>query len=389
MRTLPTAMVETLEGSTTDARMQFNLWYDGALIEQDVSVGAWKMGWDSSRQIRCQTDATILDDDGSLVPWDIDDVLGTGGGILQSKLIIGNTSLAVGWQPITEADPVETWRIVNGTTIWVPGGASIPVKAEDVTEDILAFRFITPEQPKAGNTSIQEIQRLLAGLCDVRVDAAVTDKSVPSSLIYKEDRMDAVEDLVAHLGALWKVTGDGQFHIHLENTTPVWETRGGAEGNIINIKRKLSRAQKYNAFVSRNTAADGTELQGIALEDEGKARFGGPLKYRTLYHAASLATTQSAVAADAQTLRDNRRKKSTAILPIRVVLHPGIEVNDWITVNMPLPDGADAPVTGKVLSVDWSGNGSVPVGMDVRLECNAAELSNLSTRVKAFRWLGR
>ncbi len=389
MRTLPTGMLEAFEGSTTDARMQFNIWYDGALIEQDVNVGAWKMGWDSTRQVRCQTDATILDEDGVLTPWDLDDALGTGGGILQSKLIIGGLSLAVGWQPVIDADPEETWRILNGTTTWIPGGASIPVTAEDVTEDVLAYRFLSPESPKAGNTSVQEVQRLLSGICDVRVDDDVVDKAVPAGLIYKEDRMDAVEDLVANVGALWKITGDGQFQIHKENKTPVWETRGGAEGNIIRVQRSLSRKQIYNAFVSRNTAADGTELQGIALEDKGAARFGGPLKYRTMYHAASLATTQAAVVKDAQTVRDNRRNKATAILPIRVVLHPGLEVNDWITVNMPLPDGTDAPVTGKVLSIDWSGSGSVPVGMDIKLECNALELRAASARVKAFRWQGR
>lgn len=389
MRALPDGMAEAFEGSTSDARMQFNLWYDGAVIAQDVNVGAWKMDWDATRQIRCQTDATILDEDGSLTPWDIDDALGTGGGILQSTLIIGAMSVPVGWQPVVDADPEETWRIINGTTTWVPGGASIPVKAEDVTEDVLAFRFLSPEQPKPGNTAIQEIQRLLSGICDVRVDADVVDKAVPASIIYKEDRMGAVEDLVTLLKALWRVTGDGQFHIHKENKTPVWTTRGGVEGTLIRVKRKFSRANIHNAFVSRNTGSNGAELQGISLEEQGAARFGGPLKYRTLYHAASLATTQAAVAADAETLKLNRRNKATAVLPLRVILHPGLEVNDWITVNMPLPDGTEQPVTGKVLTISWAGNGGVPTGMDLTLECNAADLRKLSTRVKAHRWLGQ
>lgn len=389
MRTLPDGMLEAFQGSTAGARMQFNVWYNGQLVAQDLNVSSWKMGWDVTRQIRCQTSATVLDDDGSLTPWDIDDILGTGGSILQSKLLVGAMSLSVGWQPIVDSAPEETWRIMDGAALWVPGGATVPLEAEDVTEDVLAYRFLSPERPATGNTTIQEIQRLLSGLCDVRVDAAVADKAVPSSIIYKDDRMGAVEDLVKHLGALWKVTGDGQFHIHMESTTPVWTTSGGAEGSLIRVRRGLSRDRLYNAFVSRNTAPDGTELQGIALEDTGPARFGGPLKYRTLYHSASLATTQAAVAADAQTLRDSRRNKATAVLPLRVVLHPGLELNDWVTVNMPLPDGTSAPVTGKVLSIEWAGSGSVPVGMDVKLECNAVELRALSARVKAFRWLGQ
>lgn len=390
MRELPQEMLDAFTGSSAgDVTLQFNVWYDGSLIEQDLNVGAWSISWDRSRQVICQTQATILDEDGSLTPWSIEDALGTGGSILQTKIVGGGTSANVAWQRIAEAEPEETWRILGGTTVWIPGGASIPINAEDITEDVIAYRFMAPEQPKAGNTCIQEIQRLLAGLMDVRVDSDVADKSVPTSIVYKEERMDAVEDLVVALGAEWRTTGDGQFHVHNPSTTSVWTTRGGMEGELISVKRKMTLASQYNGFVARNTAADGRELQGIAREETGAARWGGPMGHRVMFHAASFATTQQQIDQTAASIRDSRRSKATATLPVRTILNPAIEINDWITVMMPLPNGEEHPIMGKVLTIEWSGNGTVPVGMDLTLECSAQDIRDASDKVRRNRWLAR
>jgi hypothetical protein len=247
---------------------------------------------------------------------------------------------------------------------------------------------MAPQQPVPGNTIIEEIQHLLTGLMDVRVDGTITDGSVPSTVVYKESRMDAVEDLVTALDAEWRVSGDGQFHVYDPSvTTPVWEAKGGAEGELIRIKRKLKLTGNYNAFVSRNTAPDGRELQGIAKIETGAERWAGPLGQRVMFHAASFATTQAQVDQTAITLRDNRIKKATVTLPVRTVLNPAIELGDWITIYMPLPDGGEAPITGKVLTIDWSGSDLLPVAMDLQIECTADQVKAASKRVRDARWL--
>lgn len=391
MRTLPEGMAEALSGSTgAEARLQFNLWYDNILVETNVPVSNWGLNWDISRQVQCQTKATILDEDGLLTPWDLSDPLGAGGGVLQTQLIVGNTSASIAWQTITSAEPDETWRTIGGKTVWIPGGASIPVEADDRTEGVVAARFMAPQQPTNTNSIIAEIRHLLVGLMDVRVDAAVTDGTVPTSIVYKEDRMAAVEDLVSALGAAWRVTGDGQFQVYSPaDKTSVWTAKGGAEGELIRVKRAFKIEGNHNAFVSRNTAPDGRELQGIAKVEAGPDRYAGPLGQRVRFHAASFATTQAQIEQTAQTLRDNRIKTATVILPIRTVLNPAIELGDWITVKMPLPDGTEAPITGKVLTIDWSGNDLLPVGMDLKLECPAADIRAASSRVREHRWLAR
>lgn len=388
MRIIPDAMADALAGTTgAEARIKFNLWYDRTLIHADVPVSSWGLSWDIGRQVQCQAKANILDDDGTLTPWDAEDPLGAGGGILQTILAVGDTSVSVAWQTITSAEPDETWRMVNGTTLWIPGGANIPIEADDRTEGVVDARFMAPTQPTK-TSIIEEIRHLLTGLMDVQVDTDVVDGTVPASIVYKDERMDAVEDLVRALNAAWRVTGDGQFRIYNPaNTTSVWTARGGMEGELIKVSRKMKLKGNENAFVSRNTAPDGRELQGIAKIESGPERFGGPLGQRVRFHAASFATTQEQIDQTAKTLRDTRLRKATVILPVRTVLNPAIELGDWITVNMPLPDGKEAPIKGRVLTIDWSGNTHLPVGMNLQLECSAAEVKAASKSVRDGRWL--
>lgn len=391
MRTLPEGMAEALAGSTgAEARIQFNLWYDGKLVEPNVPVSSWGLDWDISRQVQCQAKATVLDEDGTLTPWDLEDPLGAGGGILQTQIVVANTSASIAWQTITSAEPDETWRTIGGKTVWIPGGASIPIEADDRTEGVIAARFMAPQQPQNTNSIIAEIRHLLTGLMDVRVDVGITDGTVPSTIVYKEDRMAAVEDLVDALGAGWRVTGDGQFQIYDRNASAsIWTTKGGSEGELIRVKRKFKIDGNHNAFVSRNTAPDGRELQGVAKIETGPERFAGPLGQRIRFHAASFATTQVQIEQTARTLRDNRMKTATVVLPVRTVLNPAIELGDWITVMMPLPDGTEAPLTGKVLTISWSGSDLLPVGMDLQLECPAADVRAASQKVRASRWQAR
>jgi hypothetical protein len=103
-------MAEAFAGSTADARMQFNVWYDGRLVAADVPVANWSQDWDRTRQIVGQTKATVLDDDGTLTPWGVGDALGVAGSILQTQLTAGGTSINVGYQRITASEPEETSR---------------------------------------------------------------------------------------------------------------------------------------------------------------------------------------------------------------------------------------------------------------------------------------
>src|SRR5512141_2588525 len=109
MRTLPDGMADALRSSAGDVRCAFNIWYGGKLIFPDVAVRSWNLNWDITRQVMGQGRFEIIDPDAMLLPWSYDDALSVGGGMIQTKLIAGSTSVDLAFQRITRSTPDENW----------------------------------------------------------------------------------------------------------------------------------------------------------------------------------------------------------------------------------------------------------------------------------------
>jgi hypothetical protein len=388
-RILPEGMAEAFAGSTADARMQFNVWYDGRLVAADVPVANWSQDWDRTRQIVGQTKATVLDDDGTLTPWGVGDALGVAGSILQTQLTAGGTSINVGYQRITASEPEETWRVVGGKLVWVPGTATVPVEAQDLTVMASGSRFMAPEVPPSGATVFSEIRRLLRGIMDVIFEPTLTDRNVPTGIVYKEDRMDAIEDLAKGVNAACRVTGGGQFEVYdPEREVSVFDITSGQEGQLINVRRSLSVEGLYNAVISQNTLDGGREIQGVATEASGPLRLDGPHGRWPAFRSAPFATTQAAIDADARTALTNRAKTRNVLLPLRTTLNPAIEVGDWVTVELPIITGETVTIPGRVQYVGWSGDGSGISAMDLKIMTRLADMQAVSEKIRTATWLG-
>ena len=388
-RILPDGMAEAFAGSTADARLQFNVWYDGRLVATDVPVANWSQDWDRARQIVGQTKATIIDEDGTLTPWGVNDALGVAGPMLQTQLTAGGTSLNIGHQRITASEPEETWRIVGGKLIWVPGAATVPVEAQDLTCMASGSRFMAPEVPPAGATVFGEIRRLLRGIMDVIFEPTLADRNVPASMVYKEDRMDAVEDLAKGISAACRVTGGGVFEVYdPELEVSVFDIKSGQEGQLINVRRSLSVDGLYNAVVSQNTLDGGREIQGVAVETSGPLRLDGPHGRWPTFRSAPFATTQAQIDADAATALKNRAKTRSVLLPIRTTLNPAIEVGDWVTVQLPIITGETVTIPGRVQYVGWSGDGNGISAMDLKIMTRLADMQAVSEKIRTATWLG-
>ncbi|ATW59943.1 minor tail protein [Arthrobacter phage Waltz] len=387
MRQLPDGMAEALAGSTADARIQFNIWYGEDLTMTDIPAGAWSTEWDSTRQVVASTSVTVLDEDGTMTPWAVDDNLGVAGPMLQTQLIVGDTSVNVGMQRITQAEPEETWRIVGGRLQWVPGAATIPITAQDLTVVAAGSRFMAPEKPPANATVFSEVRRLLRGITDVIIAPTLVDVNVPTSMIYEDQRMDAIEDLVKGVNGACRMAGGGQFEIYDPTVeTSVFEIRGGDEGQLINLKRKLSIDGLYNAVISQNTLDGGQEIQGVAVEDSGPLRLDGPHGRWPLFRSAPFATTQDAINKDARTALANRIKTRTVVLPLRTTLNPAVEVGDWVTAKLPIVTGQEVSIKGRVSTVSWSGDGSGVGSMNLKLVTKLSDMQAVSQLIRGTTW---
>lgn len=370
MRALTAGMLEALAGSVPDARLTVAAWYDGTLREPELPVSTWDIRWDGADNTLVQGKAslTVTDPTGRLAPWGFDEPLSAAGSRLLLTFRCGVEAVDLGSFTVSRNQPTEQWRIVGPNLEWVSGGASIPVQADDLTLLVSDSGFIAPEAPPSGATVISEIRRLMAGICPVIIAAGVTDKPVPASIVYKDDRLAAVQDLARAVGARYRMTGAGALEIYpLTKTDPVWTIQGGDGGALVSLNREQARADLINGVVSTSNDPS-LEIRALETIQAGPLRWDGPFGRKIARHNA-IATTHEGVQADAATYLANTATLKTVSLTVLCKPHPGIQIGDWVRVAQPTIKGSAYPLDGIVTSVQLRGSKAGVEPMQITVQC--------------------
>lgn len=370
MRTLSEGMLDALTGSVPDARLTVSAWYDGTQREPELPVSTWSVNWDGADNTLIQGKAglTVTDPTGRLAPWGFDEPLSAAGSRLLLTFRCGVEAVDLGWFTVSRNQPTEQWRIVGPNLQWVSGGASIPVQADDLTLLVSDSGFIAPEAPPEDATVVSEIRRLLVGICPVTITDGVTDKPVPASIVYKDDRLAAVQDLARSVNARYRMTGAGSLEIYpLTKTDPVWTIQGGDGGALVSLNREQARADLINGVVSTSNDPS-MEIRALETVDAGPLRWDGPFGRKIARHNA-IATTQAGVQADARTYLANTATLKTVSLTVLCKPHPGIQTGDWVRVAQPTINGAAFPLDGIVTAVQLKGSTSGVEPMQITVQC--------------------
>lgn len=391
-RILPSGMADALRSSAGDVRCAFNIWYGGKLIFPDVAVRSWSLGWDSTRQVMGQGRFDILDPDALLLPWAYDDALSVGGGMVQTKLISGGASVDLGFQRITRSTPDENWNLIEdpttGKKTWISGTHTIQIDADDKTTMVATSTFLAPETPPAGATVFSEIRRITSGLMDVIIDPALTDRSVPATVVYKDNRMDAVQQLADAIDAGLRAAGGGQLSVYKRPTTSIWTIAGGShDAQLVKAKRSALYSGLYNGVVSRNTLADGSEIQGIALQRGGPLDWDGPHGHVPFIHQANFATDQASINNDARSMLATLARRRAVSIPFTALLNPAIETGDMATLMLPIVDGTEQPLTGIISAISIGGTSGVDAEMSGTLDVTDAAIAAVGQINRVRKWL--
>lgn len=384
MRSMSEMALGALSGSRIGERVIAHVWYDGRVVAPDLPISSWSLTSDGSRQVQTQVSLSVADVDGALAPWAVDDPLGVGGARVQLIYDLGHgETVDLGWFRLTESDAAENWTLRNGA-VWVSGGASISVSADDLTKVVVADRLLAPESPGAGATVISEVRRLLAGSIPVTVAVGVRDKPVAPSVVYERERMDAVEDLLATISCAHRMTGDGQFEVYPTTLgAPVWEVAGGDDGVLISVQRSQSVSGMYNAAVSEGATEDGRQLIGRAFETSGPLRWEGPHGRVPVFHSATgILTTQAAVDADAKTRLSSTVSGRTVDLQVTCLPHPGLQPGDVVRVACPTIDGSEYPLDGVVRSTSMRGSAAGVSPMTLVVRCSYEAVQAVSAAIR-------
>lgn len=395
MRAIDDNTLNALSGSRAGDRIIVWPWYDGSpTLEEPLPVTKWSIGWDSSKLVNTFS-CTVADKDGSLAPWRFDDVLGVGGARLQVIYEVGGGGqINLGWYRVTAPDPEEEWSVYRiteaGTTAedsplpagqvlrMVPRGAVIQVESEELAGTLRSNQFLAPESPQkqpdnSPATIVSEIKRIAGDTVPVSIMDGVVDRTVSTKLVYKDDRLEAIQDLATRIGCDIRFNGDGMLEVYpLDATGSAGIVlKGGPRGLLMKVHHKQSYDGLYNIFVADGTNP-GTQqpVRGMAMITGGPLRVDGPHGRYPKFYSSTMITSQTEADNYAAQMRDTQLAGMTIDLDVVCLPLPHLQQGDWATVYCPTPDGRVVPLTGRVLQASLSGSDKGVDPMSVTVQCN-------------------
>ena len=389
-----------LTGSRSGDELVCWVWRDGQLaLEAPLPIASWSLSWDGDgrQKVQGSLNLTVKDPDGKLGPWLFEDPLGVGGSRVKVHYRVGGAGeIKIGDYRVDGNTTEESWqfRIIredgyvvadselprHRREVAVPMGSSVSVTAKDLTLEVDSDGFIAPEQPVGSEpTVMSEVERLIADTVPV-IWNGVTDTRVPRDVVWEDNRLEAVMDLLDMVGASHRMTGDGAFECYVKDTTPVFTVAGGDDGILINCVRQQSLNDVYNVGVVTSTMKTTQLVDGELREVEvplvgshhissGPLAVGGPFGRRVIRQNNPLMDSQTKVDAAARTLVLNRLASQTVDLDLTCLPNPAVQVGDFGTIEVPVEDGREIPLVGEVVSMSLSGQDGAVGAMSLVVRC--------------------
>lgn len=396
MRPIDANTLAALTGSRAGDRLVIWPWYNGnPTTTAPLKVSQCTMDWDYTRQIQTLT-LTIADPDGSLSPWLLEDALGVGGAELQVIYQVGGAgAVNMGWYRIDKVTPAENWtpyiidnlgQVNPGTVIpkdkrlvFTSGGSSIQITASDRGLDIQNGRLLAPDSPQGTSPTIMgEISRLLDGIAPVTTYGTVTDRAVNKTLIYVQERLNAVQDLCKRISCDYRMNGDGQFEVYpVAKDTPVWTIAGGPEGVLVQVNRAQDITGLYNVFVADGTITISNQqvpIRGIASIVNGPLAVTGPHGSYPLFYSSTMLTTQAQCDAYAITMRDTQIAGLTVDLAVTCLPNPALQQGDWVVVAAPVINNQIVRLIGRVKTMQLNAANGTVGAMALTVECSYSDV---------------
>lgn len=311
-------------------------WYDDQLLDEGVPVSGGRLDVDRGSGVPERVTLTVPRRTRGVdyTPRTVTSPLAANGQQLRVSIGIGTTFGQVEWIQLG-------WFVITSA---VPRGAAIEVEAAGLLWLIQEARLINPLQPSG--TFKSTIQNLIEPAITVNFDAALTDRAVPASVNYDDDRLGALEATLAAWPAVADMTPAGDLYVTTADdpATVSLALTDGQGGTIITADGESTRDDAYNAVVAQGTASDGGLVRGVAYDTTGPKRSGGPFNPLPvpLFFDSPLITTQAQANAAAATRLQTLKRSTSINYDIEMVPHPALQTGDRITLTTDELDAAPA-----------------------------------------------
>lgn len=252
--------------------------------------------------------------------------------------------------------PMGQWRIDDpgteparwaeyGTMLVQRGTVASPTGADllSLLEDDLPWLT----GPRAGGTVWSEVVRLVEDRIPIADTWAGLEPltSVPASVVYEQDRLTAICDLLATIGAVAWVNRAGALEPRPAVPIEVaWDVPATA---VVRPLMMGGREGLFNRVIVTGSDDDGTEMRAVASETEGPFSVTGSFGVSTKTYSNPLAKTQGALDATARTyLRQGIEGRAVRWLIDLAVPNYALDPLDLVRVTLPDGRRVTGPVVG-------------------------------------------
>jgi hypothetical protein len=318
-----------------------DLYYDGERRIENVPIKDLNLTEDDSRAIKAQGGCSIVwtDDYGqSIMPVNIGDLFSPFGSELALYAIVAGGTfterIPMGWYQIVDVPTMrDQTMFFNDRLITV--GTTLELKLQDRFSQIQKDQFDVPSAPSQLESVWDEIG-ILTGL---QLTRTIPDAPISRSVVYQEDRMQAVLDLADIIGGVPYATPDGTLAMRTKTWGARVDTlRRGDEGSIVSIDKGMSADQVYNKVVFRGQGEQqdqvlaSSEIRIGALRTQNPDGSRSPAHRRPTFRSNQFVTT----AAQAKDYTDSELDRVSTLnaiqWPITELWNPLRELGDVLDV---------------------------------------------------------
>lgn len=313
-------------------------WLDDELLDDDVPVATGSLDVDRGSNVpeRLTFSVPRYDRGVDYTPVGELSPLAAAGQRLRLQVGVGLQAgftewLQIGWFVLTDAEP---------------RGEQIDVQAAGLLWLIDEARLVNPLQPSG--TIVSTVRQIIEPALTVVVDPGLTDRSVPSTVNYDQDRLGALNATLDAWPASAEVTNEGYLSVVPagDPAVSVLTLTDGDGGTVVQARGTSSRTGVYNAVVAEGQSSDGQVVRGVAYDGTTPTRYGGPFSPLPVpfFFDSPLLTTQAQAQAAAVTRLITLLRSSSQTFDVEMVPHPALEAGDRITLSTELYGTFDAVV---------------------------------------------
>lgn len=357
--------------SSMDVTYSADLYYGARRVFQDLPIIGPSFKWDQSARVEGAGSVTVTWTDAhgsSLKPQEPQDWLAPFGSRLVTFCTITAGAFVARVQlgdfTITEVPSADDETYVFGETR-ITVGSRVELTLKDRMVEVQRDRFTSLATP----TSLTSVWAEVALLAGLPVTRTLPDAAITRSVVYEEDRVSAIVDLIAILGGEPFMEWDGTLSARSKTPgAPVGSLTVGDQGTILQVGSSLSADGVYNGLIIRGETDGQNAILAELWITEGPLAATPKGGQRTPFHRVPrfysspfITTQEQAIAAAPELLAQYSNPRASKLL-VQCILDPRRQVGDVVTAfdgvstwtirlsKVQMGDGPYMTVEGDVIS---------------------------------------